>query len=84
MKKGGNTRDDPRPLTKGEVFLFPSKPFMLIAGFYDNMASFDTMQQARSYAQAPENLVILNHATGHRPPQEELHAGYRFLEKYLK
>ena len=60
------------------------KPFMLIAGFYDNMASFDTMQQASSYAQVPENLVILNHATGHRPPQEELHAGYRFLEKYLK
>ena len=60
------------------------KPFMLIAGFYDNMASFDTMQQARSYAQVPENLVILNHASGHRPPQEELHAGYRFLEKYLK
>lgn len=60
------------------------KPFMLIAGHYDNMTSYETMQKAPSYADVPDNLVILNHATGHRPPQEALTAGYRFLEKYLK
>ena len=60
------------------------KPFMLIAGFYDNMASYETMLRANTYAEGSEDLVILNHATGHRPPQDALTAGYRFLEKYLK
>ncbi len=60
------------------------KPFMLLAGHYDNMASFDTMQRSQVYPADSEDLVIINHATGHRPPQDVLHAGYRFLEKYLK
>ena len=60
------------------------KPFMLLAGLYDNMASFDTMQNSNAYESGSEDLIILNHATGHRPPDEALNAGYRFLEKYLK
>ena len=59
------------------------KPFMLIAGHFDNMDSYETMQKAQSYAQVPENLIILNHATGHRPTPEALLAGYEFLEKHL-
>jgi hypothetical protein len=54
---------------------------MLIAGCYDNMESWATMQKSQAYADRPENLTILNHATGHRPPPEALHAGYAFLER---
>ncbi len=59
------------------------KPFMLIAGFYDNMDSWETMKRAKTYSVNSEDLVILNHATGHRPPQDALLKGFEFLEKYL-
>lgn len=60
------------------------KPFMLLAGFYDNMDSWNTMTASKSYADVPDNLQIINHATGHRPPLDVLHQGYAFLEKHLK
>ena len=60
------------------------KPFMLLAGKFDNMESWEIMTRSQAYKDVPENLEIINHATGHRPPQDVLHAGYRFLEKYLK
>jgi len=59
------------------------KPFMLLAGLYDNAESLEIMQRAASYASVPEHLQIINHATGHRPPEDVLLAGYAFLEKYL-
>lgn len=60
------------------------KPFMLIAGSYDNDISYDAMLQAASYADCQENLVFVNHGTGHRPTWESLEAGYDFLDKHLK
>ncbi len=60
------------------------KPFMLIAGSYDNDKSYEAMQQAVSYANCQENLVLVNHAAGHRPPMQALESGYDFLEKHLK
>ena len=60
------------------------KPFFLIAGKYDDDSSFEAMKKARGYRKHPERLGFLNHATGHRPPQSALDAGYDFLEKYLK
>ncbi len=60
------------------------KPFILLAGHYDNMASFDTMKRSGAYADSSEDLVIINHATGHRPPRDVLQKGMDFLEKYLK
>lgn len=60
------------------------KPFMLLAGQYDNAESGEIMQQAEVYRQYPEHLQLINHATGHRPPQDVLAQGYDFLEKYLK
>lgn len=60
------------------------KPFMLIAGLYDNEESGKIMHSSQAYSTCPENLVLLNHATGHRPPPEALNAGYDFLEKFLK
>lgn len=59
------------------------KPFMLIAGLYDNDESGEIMRRSQAYADQPENLVLLNHATGHRPPPEALTAGYDFLIKHL-
>lgn len=60
------------------------KPFFLIAGQYDDDSSYEAMKRAKGYRRHPERLVILNHATGHRPPQSALAAGYDFLEKYLQ
>ena len=60
------------------------KPFMLLAGKFDNQESYLSMQKASCYAQTPEKLQIINHATGHRPPADVLLRGYDFLEKFLK
>lgn len=59
------------------------KPFMLIAGLYDNDNSFQAMLRAESYADCRGNLVFINHASGHRPPRLALESGYDFLGKYL-
>lgn len=60
------------------------KPFMLLAGQFDNMASFDSMKKSQTGQNEPEKLQIINHATGHRPPQDVLFRGYSFLQKYLQ
>ena len=60
------------------------KPFMLLAGHYDNEESFEMMNHAAGYgSDKAEKLQIINHATGHRPPDDVLHKGYEFLLKYL-
>ncbi len=68
----------------GLLSLAGGKPFFLIAGKYDDDSSYEAMKRARGYGRHPERLVILNHASGHRPPQSALEAGYDFLELYLK
>jgi len=60
------------------------KPFCLIAGEFDNMDSWDMMCEAPGYAPEEGKLKIINHATGHRPPQDVLQQGYDFLQKYLQ
>lgn len=60
------------------------RPFMLVAGQYDTDESLQAMKQAHGYDACPENLVFVNHATGHRPTWESLEAGYDFLDKHLK
>ena len=60
------------------------KPFMLIAGKYDNAASARAvLDRVAAYRTHPELCVVLDHASGHRPPPDALAAGYRFLEKHL-
>ena len=56
---------------------------MLIAGLYDGAPAQDVIARAAVYRSHPERAVLLNHATGHRPPPEALEAGYRFLERHL-
>ena len=61
------------------------KPFMLIAGKYDNAPSARAvLDRVPAYRAHPERCVVLDHASGHRPPPDALEAGYRFLEKHLK
>ena len=60
------------------------KPFCLLAGKYDNEESRAIMQRAGGYESCPERLVCINHATGHRPPQDALEQGYHFLERWLQ
>lgn len=60
-----------------------AKPFMLLAGQYDNEESGEIMRQAKGYQESSGKLVFLNHASGHRPPPAALEAGYRFLERWI-
>ena len=41
------------------------------------------MKRSSSYNSSAEKLQIINHATGHTPPEDVLQKGYDFLEKYL-
>ena len=61
------------------------RPFFLIAGEYDDDASCQALEKAAEGgpAWASDNLGFLNHASGHRPPEYALEAGYEFMEKYL-
>ncbi len=60
------------------------KPFLLIAGKYDNAESWKTMLSARGYEAHPSWRRIIDHATGHRPPVWATEEGYRFLDAFLK
>jgi len=60
------------------------KPFMLLAGEFDNEDSRAMMNRAAGYEGHEDNLQIINHATGHRPPTDVLEKGYDFLDKWLK
>ena len=61
------------------------KPFMLIVGQYDNAASARAvLDRVPAYRAHPERCVVLDHASGHRPPPDALAAGYEFLKKHLK
>lgn len=60
------------------------KPFALLAGNYDNESSLTMILQAHKYKESPEKLCFVNHASGHRPPQDALQTGYEFLLKHLK
>ncbi|MFC3773683.1 alpha/beta hydrolase family protein [Paenibacillus sp. GCM10012303] len=55
------------------------KPFVLIAGLYDNEEALDGIKRA-GYSD-PSQYLFINHASGHRPPVEALEQGYDFLQK---
>lgn len=55
------------------------KPFVLIAGLYDNDGALDVLKRA-GYSD-PSQYLFINHASGHRPPMEVLEQGYDFLQK---
>ncbi len=59
------------------------KPFILIAGKFDDDRSFEAMKKASGYDGKSERLGFINHASGHRPPLWALEEGYDFLQKYL-
>ena len=78
MKAAGRTHADLLAHASG-------KPFMLIAGKYDNATSARAvLDRVPAYRAHPERCVVLDHASGHRPPPAALAAGYDFLEKHLK
>jgi hypothetical protein len=60
-----------------------AKPFVFLAGKYDNNDSLKILNCAKSYSNFPDRLLFINHAKGHRPPLDVLEQGYDFLEKYL-
>lgn len=55
------------------------KPFILIAGQYDDESALDYIKRA-GYSD-PSQYLFINHATGHRPPLDVLERAYDFLEK---
>ena len=60
------------------------KPFCLLAGMYDNEDSRAMVQGASGYGDCPARALVINHATGHRPPKYARDAGYGFLDYWLK
>lgn len=60
------------------------KPFCLLAGQYDDASSGEMMRRADGYAPDDERLLLVHHATGHRPPMWALERGYDFLDRWLK
>lgn len=54
------------------------KPFVLIAGLYDNEDAVDFLKRA---GYDSSQYLFINHASGHRPPMEVLEQGYDFLQK---
>ena len=60
------------------------KPFILLAGKADNMASLDTILRSNVYEANSDKLGFINHASGHNPPPEVLAKGLDFLEKHLQ
>ena len=61
-----------------------AKPFVFLAGKYDNNDSLKFLNIAKKYSQYPDRLLFINHAKGHRPPIEVLEQAYDFIAKYLK
>lgn len=60
-----------------------AKPFCLLSGFYDDDTSFTDMVKAKGYRSRPADLMFINHALKHRPPDWALEAGYNFLDRKL-
>ena len=60
------------------------KPLCLLAGLYDTEESYEIMLRAEGYTKGTDRLVIVNHASGHRPPAWALEEGYDFLDKWVK
>ena len=63
------------------------KPFLLIAGNYDNDGANAFFAAAKPYYDAFDafdNLRLINHATGHRPTPEATEQSYKFLEEHLR
>jgi len=60
------------------------KPFLLIAGKYDDAESWKTMLSAGGYDAHPLWRQIIHHAQGHRPPHWATEEGYRFLDFHLR
>ena len=61
------------------------KPFLLIAGLYDNDGANAFFAAAKSYyGDAFDNLQLINHATGHRPPMDASVAACEFLQQHLE
>ena len=60
------------------------KPFCLLAGNYDNEESRRIVLEAEGYREYPDRCLVINHATGHRPPRYIAAAGYGFLDYWLK
>ena len=67
----------------GLLSLAGGKPFCLIAGKYDDESSGAMMRRAAGYEGHPERLLLVNHASGHRPPPDATETGYRFLDRFL-
>lgn len=57
--------------------------FCIVGGLYDDVRTFAELRRAKGYRSHPEDLLFVHHASGHRPPQWALEAGYKFLDRTL-
>ena len=59
------------------------KPFCLLAGEFDNDESRQLLYDLEGYKDCPERILVVDHRSGHRPPQYAAEAGYCFVDRWL-
>ena len=64
--------------------IFPPKPLCVIVGYYDDDNTVKALYNIKGYKERRENLFIINHARGHKPPKYALDGAYGFLDRFLK
>ena len=64
--------------------LVAPKPFCVIVGYYDDENTVKALYNMKEYDRCRQNLFIVDHSTGHKPPKYALDAAYGFIDNYLK
>lgn len=59
------------------------KPFLLIAGLYDNDDSRKLLHSIGCYKDCYDKLLVIDHKTGHNPPVYTRDAAYSFIKYHL-
>ncbi len=77
LKKQGLTNMD-------LLSLVAPKPICVIAGYYDDDNTIKALYDIKEYTYCRQNMFVIEHATGHKPPKYTLDAGYGFLDYLLK
>lgn len=77
LKKQGLTNMD-------LLSLVAPKPICAIVGYYDDLNTVKALYNMKEYTNARQNMLIVDHATGHKPPKYALDTAYGFLDYLLK
>ena len=59
--------------------------FEKVLGYFPRLEIAENwVNEIEEYNDCPERILVINHRSGHRPPDYALEAGYLFMDKWLK